>query len=342
MVVARHARQQQPARAVRRSSRCAVSPLFIAALFAFAAPALRRRAARRAQAIVHARRQAGAALTSSAISATPISAIPIPARGDDRRRGGDRFQPLRLSDRAPRRRGGQSRAGRWPTARTARRKPAIAIVGATRSGLIVVVAYYSGGGTGVFHTLHVLDASLAAGLDGDGKRHRARRSHGPAQRRPRRPLGRRRSRSPAIRSVSQPTKTAAEAVPRDDRGEAAIGARAGPSGRSARDRRGAEPRARSRRRSARGGGLGGGAREETLFLRRANAVGVPVEARPRPLADPGGSPVAALTLRRSVACQNRDSDLINRLINWVWHGRSRQSLHPPPSAKAAARRRGWR
>ena len=44
-------------------------------------------------------------------------------------------------------------------------------VGATKSGLLVVVATYSGGGSGVFTTLHVLDASLAAGFDGDGERY---------------------------------------------------------------------------------------------------------------------------------------------------------------------------
>ena len=44
-------------------------------------------------------------------------------------------------------------------------------VGATKSGLLVVIATYSGGGSGVFTTLHVLDASLAAGFDGDGKRY---------------------------------------------------------------------------------------------------------------------------------------------------------------------------
>jgi hypothetical protein len=44
-------------------------------------------------------------------------------------------------------------------------------VGATKSGLLVVVATYSGGGSGIFTTLHVLDASLAAGFDGDGKRY---------------------------------------------------------------------------------------------------------------------------------------------------------------------------
>jgi hypothetical protein len=42
-------------------------------------------------------------------------------------------------------------------------------VGATKSGLLVVIATYSGGGSGVFTTLHVLDASLAAGFDGDGR-----------------------------------------------------------------------------------------------------------------------------------------------------------------------------
>ena len=44
-------------------------------------------------------------------------------------------------------------------------------IGATKSGLMIVVAAYSGGGSGVFTTLHVLDASLAAGFDGDGKRY---------------------------------------------------------------------------------------------------------------------------------------------------------------------------
>jgi hypothetical protein len=42
-------------------------------------------------------------------------------------------------------------------------------VGATKNGLLVVIATYSGGGSGVFTTLHVLDASLAAGFGGDGK-----------------------------------------------------------------------------------------------------------------------------------------------------------------------------
>ena len=45
-------------------------------------------------------------------------------------------------------------------------------IGATRNGLLIVVAYFSGGGTGVFYSLNVLDASLAAGFDGDGKPYR--------------------------------------------------------------------------------------------------------------------------------------------------------------------------
>jgi hypothetical protein len=44
-------------------------------------------------------------------------------------------------------------------------------IGATKSGLLVVIAAYSGGGSGVFTALHVLDASLAAGFDGEGKRY---------------------------------------------------------------------------------------------------------------------------------------------------------------------------
>ena len=44
-------------------------------------------------------------------------------------------------------------------------------VGATKNGLLVVIATYSGGGSGVFTTLHVLDASLASGFNGDGKRY---------------------------------------------------------------------------------------------------------------------------------------------------------------------------
>lgn len=41
--------------------------------------------------------------------------------------------------------------------------------GRTRNGLLVVVARYSGGGSGVFYTLHVLEATAARAFDSEGK-----------------------------------------------------------------------------------------------------------------------------------------------------------------------------
>jgi hypothetical protein len=41
--------------------------------------------------------------------------------------------------------------------------------GRTRNGLLVVVATYSGGGSGVFTTLHILDATADRAFDADGK-----------------------------------------------------------------------------------------------------------------------------------------------------------------------------
>jgi hypothetical protein len=43
--------------------------------------------------------------------------------------------------------------------------------GTTANGLLVVVAGYNGGGTGTFHTLHILDVASTTGFDGDGKRY---------------------------------------------------------------------------------------------------------------------------------------------------------------------------
>jgi hypothetical protein len=43
--------------------------------------------------------------------------------------------------------------------------------GATANGLVVVVASYNGGGSGTFHTLHILDVTPATGIDLDGKRY---------------------------------------------------------------------------------------------------------------------------------------------------------------------------
>jgi hypothetical protein len=42
-------------------------------------------------------------------------------------------------------------------------------MGTAENGLIIVLAAYSGGGTGYFHTLHVLDAAPSRGIDGEGK-----------------------------------------------------------------------------------------------------------------------------------------------------------------------------
>ena len=42
-------------------------------------------------------------------------------------------------------------------------------IGTTKNGLLVVVASYSGGGSGTFYSLHLLDAALARAFDNDGK-----------------------------------------------------------------------------------------------------------------------------------------------------------------------------
>ncbi len=41
--------------------------------------------------------------------------------------------------------------------------------GATQNGLLVLIASYSGGGSGIFYTLHIVDAAAARGLDLEGK-----------------------------------------------------------------------------------------------------------------------------------------------------------------------------
>jgi hypothetical protein len=41
--------------------------------------------------------------------------------------------------------------------------------GTTRNGLAVIIASYSGGGSGVFYTLHVVDIAAASGYDIEGK-----------------------------------------------------------------------------------------------------------------------------------------------------------------------------
>jgi hypothetical protein len=42
-------------------------------------------------------------------------------------------------------------------------------IGSTENGLLVVLASYSGGGSGDFETLHILDLAAAQGFDNDGK-----------------------------------------------------------------------------------------------------------------------------------------------------------------------------
>ena len=41
--------------------------------------------------------------------------------------------------------------------------------GTTHNGLIVVIASYSGGGSGIFYTLHIVDVAAARGYDIEGK-----------------------------------------------------------------------------------------------------------------------------------------------------------------------------
>jgi len=45
-------------------------------------------------------------------------------------------------------------------------------IGSTNNGLLVVLASYSGGGSGVFYSLHILDLATARGFDSEGKIYR--------------------------------------------------------------------------------------------------------------------------------------------------------------------------
>ncbi|MGN6569814.1 MAG: hypothetical protein ACTHLO_00185 [Pseudolabrys sp.] len=45
-------------------------------------------------------------------------------------------------------------------------------IGATGNGLLVAVAWWSGGGTGVFYTLHIVDAAWTGAFDEDGAPYR--------------------------------------------------------------------------------------------------------------------------------------------------------------------------
>ena len=65
--------------------------------------------------------------------------------------------------------------GAWITQKKAASGPgageqtAYTYIGATANGLLVVVASYSGGGSGNFITLHILDIAAARAFDSDGK-----------------------------------------------------------------------------------------------------------------------------------------------------------------------------
>lgn len=52
-----------------------------------------------------------------------------------------------------------------------REEEAYRYVGMTANGLLVVITSYSGGGSGVFYSLHLLTAEPARGFDSDGKRY---------------------------------------------------------------------------------------------------------------------------------------------------------------------------
>jgi len=67
------------------------------------------------------------------------------------------------------------RSGDWVTQRKeaaasgSREETAYRYIGATESGLLVVLAAYSGGGSGNFISLHILDLAPARGFDLDGE-----------------------------------------------------------------------------------------------------------------------------------------------------------------------------
>ena len=67
------------------------------------------------------------------------------------------------------------RSGAWVVQGRAARngndaeRTAYRYIGATRSGLLVAIATFNGGGTGVFTTLHILDLAPARAFDEDGE-----------------------------------------------------------------------------------------------------------------------------------------------------------------------------
>lgn len=58
-----------------------------------------------------------------------------------------------------------------PDDRSVTQEEAYRFIGMTSNKLLVAVTSYSGGGSGVFYTLHILSADPGYGIDGDGKRY---------------------------------------------------------------------------------------------------------------------------------------------------------------------------
>ena len=167
VVAARHARPRAQG-ALRARGRCAAWPLLLAALIALAAPAL---AAGPLDELRRSFTLGGKPVPPDVFrdfgdadlgdSLPSVVAIDVKAAIDSNRYG----DPI-------------VRRGDWVTqsrpaagSLNGAEETSYRYIGATKSGLLVVIATYSGGGSGVFTTLHVLDASLAAGFDGDGKRY---------------------------------------------------------------------------------------------------------------------------------------------------------------------------
>jgi hypothetical protein len=87
-------------------------------------------------------------------------------RSDNRREHGDRQQPLRRSHQDERPLGRPGEAGLRLVQRP--RNDVLEFRGATANGILVFLAAWSGGGSGTFYYLHILDAASNRAFDEDG------------------------------------------------------------------------------------------------------------------------------------------------------------------------------
>lgn len=68
--------------------------------------------------------------------------------------------------------------GEWVSQKTHRSTTGVAeetaysFIGSTKNGLLVALATYSGGGSGIFYTLHILDVAAASAFDMEGRPYR--------------------------------------------------------------------------------------------------------------------------------------------------------------------------